>query len=295
MDLKSFASEFLDKTIQNDIEHTGMADSVRPNTISFLDNPKFAKGINNNANISVVLVREKDASLLHGNIETVIVENPKAALFSLHNAYCKEYLTYGVSKIAQSASIHPNAYIAPHGVLIGENVVVAPNVTILAGVEIGDNTTIAPNSVIGEEGFHVYDDLNGIKRMVIHDGFVKIGKNVDIHASVVVDKGFMGRDTIIGDECKLDELVHVAHRSHIGCRTVLAGGADVAGSTTIGDNVWIGPKSIISNRVSVDDNARIIIGSVVIHNVRRGTVVSGNFAINHEKHLMSDARALLSK
>ena len=64
MKLKNFVSEFLNVTIKNDIEYTGMVDSVRPNTISFLDNPKFAKDINRNPNISVVLVREKDAALL---------------------------------------------------------------------------------------------------------------------------------------------------------------------------------------------------------------------------------------
>lgn len=290
MDLKSFASEFLDKTIQNDIEHTGMADSVRPNTISFLDNPKFAKGINNNANISVVLVREKDASLLHGNIETVIVENPKAALFSLHNAYCEKYLTYSVNKIAQSASIHSSAYIAPHGVFIGENVVVAPNVTILAGVEIGDNTTVGPNSVIGEEGFHVFKDLRGIKRIVLHDGMVKIGKNVDIQASVTVDKGFMGRDTIIGDECKLDNLIHISHRVHLGRGCYFASYACVGGSCNFGSNVWMGPRSVVANRITVADNARILIGSVVINNVKQNEEVSGNFAIRHEKHLRANAR-----
>lgn len=293
MDLKDFASEFLNKTIRNDIEYTGMADSTRPQTISFLDNPKFAKGINENININTVLVREKDQNILRGDIEAIVVENPKAALFSLHNAYREKYLDYGANKIAQSADIHPSAYIAPKGVIIGENVRIAPNVTILKGVEIGDNTTIGPNCVIGEEGFHVFEDLRGVKRIVVHDGKVVIGKNVDIQASSTVDKGFMGRNTVIGDECKLDNFVHIAHRAHIGNKTILAGGSDIAGSATIGENVWIGPKSIVSNRVVVGNNAHILIGSIVIHNVKEGAFVSGNFAIPHEKHLQADARAWL--
>ena len=290
MKLKNFISEFLNVTIKNDIEYTGMADSVRPNTISFLDNPKFAKDINRNPNISVVLVREKDAALLQGNIETVIVEDPKAALFSLHNEYCKKYLTYKVNKIAKSASIHASAYIAPEGVNIGENVIIAPNATILCGVEIGDNTTIGPNSVIGEEGFHVFKDLNGIKRIVQHDGFVKIGNNVDIQASVTIDKGFMGRDTIIGDECKLDNLIHISHRVHIGKGCYFASYACIGGSCDFGSNVWMGPKSVVANRITVANNARILIGSVVINNIRQNEEVSGNFAIKHEKHLRADAR-----
>lgn len=287
MKLKNFISEFLNVTIQNDIEYTGMADSVRPNTISFLDNPKFAKDINRNPNISVVLVREKDAALLQGNIETVIVEDPKAALFSLHNEYCKKYLRYETNKIAKSASIAPCAYIAPNGVVIGENVVIAPNAVILAGVEIGDNTTIGPNCVIGEDGFHVFEDLNTTKRIAMHDGLVKIGKNVDIQASVTVDKGFMGRDTVIGDECKIDNAVHIAHRVHVGRKTLIASGACIAGSVDIGENVWIGPHSVISNRVSICDNAKILIGSIVIRNIKKAISVSGNFAVEHAKHIKS--------
>ncbi|MEG2185437.1 MAG: hypothetical protein RRY12_12220 [Cloacibacillus sp.] len=293
MDLKSLASEFLNRTIKNSVEHTGMADSTRANTISFLDNPKFAKDINKNLNISVVLVREEDAPLLHEKIEAVIVEKPKAALFGLHNEYCKQYLKYGENKIAPSASIHPLAYIAPNGVTIGENVVIAPNAVILAGVEIGDNTTIGPNCVIGEDGFHVFEDLNKVKRIVCHDGFVKIGSNVDIQASVTVDKGFMGRDTVIGDECKIDNFVHIAHRVHVGARTLFAGGTSVGGSTYIGNNVWIGSKCTISNRLTIGSNARVLIGAVVIRNLKENDIVSGNFAMPHQKHLLESGRFLL--
>jgi UDP-3-O-[3-hydroxymyristoyl] glucosamine N-acyltransferase LpxD len=292
LDLKSFAAEFLKTDIESRVEYTGMADSTRPCTISFLEKPKFAKRVNANDNISAVIVRERDAHLLDGRIEAVISDNPKAALFSLHNAYCKDHLKYGENKIAESAKIHPTACIAPEGVAVGENVVIGPNTVILSGVEIGENTRIGPGCVIGEDGFHVFEDLEGIKRIVIHDGMVRIGKNVDIQALSAVDKGFMGRDTVIGDECKLDDYVHIAHRVHLGCGVVMAGGSDVAGSVNIGNNVWIGPRALVSNRLNIGDNARILLGSVVIRNVRENDEVSGNFAIRHDLHLMADAKDL---
>ena len=273
--------------VKNRVEYTGMTDSTRPNTLSFLDNPKFAGDLCNNKNIVSAFVREKDASSLPDNVEAIIVENPKAVLFELHNAYCKMCLKYDKSVISETAVIHPTAFVASEGVIINNNVVIGPNCSILPGIQIGEHTTIGPNCVIGSEGFHVFTDTIGIKRMVIHDGSVLIGQNVDLQASVTVDKGLMGRDTIIGDECKLDNLVQIAHRVHLAKGVSLASGACVAGSVNIGNNVWVGPGSVVSNRVNVDDGAKILIGSIVIRNVKAKESVSGNFAQEHKKHLFS--------
>ena len=287
MKLFDFIRTETEYKIKKDVEYTGMTDSTRPKTLSFLDNPKFAADLCNNENIVSAFVREKDASFLPGNVEAVIVENPKAVLFELHNAYCKMCLKYNKSVISETAVIHPTAFVASEGVIINNNVVIGPNCSILPGVQIGEHTTIGPNCVIGSEGFHVFTDTIGIKRMVIHDGSVLIGQNVDLQASVTVDKGLMGRDTIIGDECKLDNLVQIAHRVHLAKGVALASGACVAGSVNIGNNVWVGPGSVVSNRVNVGDGAKILIGSVVIRNVKAKESVSGNFSQEHKKHLFS--------
>lgn len=276
--------------IKNKVEYTGMTDSIRPNTLSFLDNPKFAEDLCNNTNIVSVFVKEKDAAYLPKNKEAIIVENPKAALFELHNAYCKRCLKYDTSVISQTAIIHSTAFIASEGVIIRDNVVIGPNCSILPGVQISENSTIGPNSVIGSEGFHSFVDTQAIKRLAVHDGMVIIGQNVDIKASVTVDKGFMGRDTLIGGNCKLDNLIHVAHRAHIGTGTTIAAKSCIAGSCTIGENVWIGPGSVISNRIRIADEAKVLIGSVVIRNVKPKETVSGNFAKEHRKNLLNQCQ-----
>jgi len=287
MRLYNFIREYLNLDISSLVKYTGMTDSVRANTLSFLDNPKFSGDIRNNPNIIAAFVRKHDISSLPDNVEPIIVDNPKAVFFELHNEYCKKYLKYEPTKIAEDAFIHPTAFVPNEGVVIGSNVSIGPNSTILPGVEIGAKTVIGPNCIIGSEGFHVFTDTQGIKRIVAHDGLVIIGKNVDLQASVTVDKGLMGRDTIIADECKFDNFVHIAHRVHVNQSTLLASGVCVAGSSEIGRNVWIGPGSIVSNRIKVDDGARILIGSVVIRNVKTDTELSGNFAIEHKKHLLS--------
>lgn len=292
MKLFDFIRTETEYKIKNDVEYTGMTDSTRPNTLSFLDNPKFAGDLCNNKNIVAAFVREKDVSSLPDNVEAIIVDNPKAVLFELHNAYCKMCLKYDKSVISETAVIHPTAFVASEGVIINDNVVIGPNCSILSGVQIGENTTIGPNCVIGSEGFHVFTDTQGIKRMVIHDGEVIIGKNVDLQASVTVDKGLMGRDTIINKNCKLDVFVHIAHRVHLGEGVVMAGHSGVGGSANIGKNVWVGSAAQIVNRTNVGDYARVLAGSVVIRNLKEREEVSGNFAIPHTKHLMFDLKSL---
>jgi len=294
MDLYDYIRNETQIDIKNHVEYTGMTDSTRPNTLSFLDNPKFADDLCNNKNIISALVREKDISFLPYEVEPIITENPKAVFFELHNAYCQKYLKYEISKISENAVIHHTAFVASEGVVIEDNVLVGPNCSILPGVQIGNNTTIGPNCVLGSEGFHVFTDTHGIKRMVIHDGSVIIGENVDLQASVTVDKGLMGRNTIIADECKLDNFVHISHRVHLSKACYFASYACVGGSAEIGKNVWMGPRSVIANRITVGDGARILIGSVVINNIREKECVSGNFALPHTKHLIADARSLRS-
>lgn len=286
MNLFEFVKNKTNIEIKSFVEFTGLSDSTRANTISFLDNAKFAKDINNNKNIVVAFVREEDLDSLDKRIETIIVENPKAELFELHNDFYKKYLKYEKSLISSTAKIHETAFIAPEGVNIEEGVVIGPNCTILSGVEIGKGTTIGPNSVIGSEGFQVFPDTKGIKRIAIHDGNVLIGRHVDIKASVAIDKGLMGKDTIISDECKIDNTVHIAHRVFLDTGVTIAANTCIAGTANVGKNVWIGPGSVISNRVSIGNNAKVLLGSVVIRNIKAGATVSGNFALDHKKHLL---------
>ena len=74
---------------------------------------------------------------------------------------------------------------------------------------------------------------------------------------------------------KIDNLCHIAHNVMIKRNTLLAGNTCIAGSTTIGQNTWIG-SSTISNGLVIGENSYIVIGSVVISNVRDNKKVFGN-------------------
>ena len=87
--------------------------------------------------------------------------------------------------------------------------------------------------------------------------------------------------------------MHVAHGVEIGKRSKIASLASLGGSTRIGENVWIGPSSVMTNSIIIGDNARISLGAVVIRNVPSSCTVSGNFAIDHVqfmKHMSKIAK-----
>jgi UDP-3-O-[3-hydroxymyristoyl] glucosamine N-acyltransferase len=273
-------------SFKNKIEHTGLMDAICPNTISFLSDPKFTSKLAQNSNIVAILVSLEDAQKIDIEIEKIITENPKSVFFDIHNEFYKLNIPRQVTKIDPDASVASSAYVSPYNVIIGSGVIIHPHATILDGVSIKKGTIIGPGAVIGTHGFHCYDDINGNKKKVYHDGKVIIGENVEIGSNVSIDKGLMGRDTIIGDHTKIDNLVHIAHRVHIGCSCLVAAGAIISGSVTTGNDIWIGPGAIISNRVTLGNNAQVLIGSVVVRNVEDKGRVSGNFAMDHFKRIL---------
>ena len=117
---------------------------------------------------------------------------------------------------------------------------------------IGNDVIIGPNSTIGSRGFEFIRNEGQIIA-VEHAGGVKVEDRVEIQANCAIDCSVFGEFTEIGEESKLDNLVHIAHNVIIGKRCLLAACAMVAGSTSIGDDVWIGPGTSISSEINIGD------------------------------------------
>lgn len=272
--------------------HLGLSNSQREDTISFCDNLKFLKEIEENKNITAVLVTEDISSLfLRPDLELIKVVDPRYHFFYLLNEIARELYKKFENEIHPSAKIHKRAFVAENNVKIGSNTVIEPNVTILADVEIGNDCIIRSGSVIGSEGFEFKRTSKGILP-VFHDGKVIIRDNVEIGACTCIDKGFSFRDTIINDSVKIDNLVHIAHGVHIGENSFIIACAMVAGSVNIGRNVWISPNSNIAPGLKIGDDAFISLGSVVTKDVDDGQQVTGNFAIPHQKFLKNFKNSL---
>lgn len=272
---------------QENIECDNLALSYQdiPNMLSFMDSEKFVQQMLDNKNVIAIFVTENLSHYFDKtNIIKIICDDPRYYFYTLKNYIGKANYKKTPSQIDLSSIIHDKAYVSEYNVQIGKNVIIEPNVTILPDVVIGDNCIIRANTVIGAEGFEHKRTSKGILS-VFHTGKVIIGNNVEIGASNAISKGFIFSDTIIGDETRTDNLVHIAHSAQIGKRCFLPACAMVAGDTRIGDDCWIGPNASISSQVKLGNKSFITIGAVVTKDVQENQTVSGNFAVEHSKFI----------
>ncbi|MBR2674860.1 MAG: UDP-3-O-(3-hydroxymyristoyl)glucosamine N-acyltransferase [Mogibacterium sp.] len=256
---------------------------------TFLAAAKYVTGLSEG--ISMILTSEEvyeelsREGKLGDGYGICIVENPRLAYFTLHNALSDsdEYNRPRFeTRIAESAKISPLAYIAPYNVEIGENTVIEEFVSIKGNTIIGDDCVIRAGTVVGGEGFEIKNTGTGLLT-VTHIGGVKLGNNVEIQQNANVDKAiYPWDDTIVDSHVRINSLVQIAHGVKIGAFTEIAASASIQGRVRIGKDVWIGPGSVIRNGISVGEKSRVNMGAVVTLSVPEGSAVSGNFARSHE-------------
>lgn len=212
---------------------------------------------------------------------------PVEDFFGFHNFLATNTKLYErtiENSVGQKCRISQLANVSKKNVQIGENVFIDDFVKICDNVTIGDNTVIRAGTVIGDHGFQAMSTDRGILK-VIHVGGVHIGENVEIMPNCTVGKHIFNDDTTIGNNSVLDYFVHIAHGSKIGSRCRLAANVVIAGSTTIEDDVFVGPSATISTGLNVGSGAFITLGSVVTKDVGPGQRVTGNFAIAHDRFI----------
>ena len=132
-------------------------------------------------------------------------------------------------------------------------------------VTMGDNIGIGDYSVIGKEGFG-FDPQTEYSQRWNHIGKVIIKDNVEIGANTCVDRGVL-TDTIIEENVKIDNLVHVAHGVVIEKNSVIVAGTILGGSCHIGKNVFIGMNASIRDNITIGDRAFIGMGCIVTKSV----------------------------
>jgi UDP-3-O-[3-hydroxymyristoyl] glucosamine N-acyltransferase len=191
--------------------------------------------------------------------------------------------------------IGAGSYIGPN-VVLGENVTIYPNVTILDECTIGKNTVIWPGSVIRER-CHLGTDCTVHPNATIGaDGFgfrpcperglvkipqignVVIGNWVEIGANTCVDRGKFS-STVLGDGCKIDNLVQIGHNSILGKFCIMAGNSGLAGSVTLGNGVIIGGSASIKDHTTIGDGAVVGAGSGVTGDIEAGKMMLGYPAV----------------
>ncbi|MFZ2537865.1 MAG: UDP-3-O-(3-hydroxymyristoyl)glucosamine N-acyltransferase [Oscillospiraceae bacterium] len=265
---------------ESDLEH--------PNCV-FLDSDKYLDCIRDSV-LMVLTTEELVPNLLDKPFGLCVVEYPRELFFEIHNylsdkdGYIREPFD---TKIGEDCRISSLASIARNNVVIGNNVTIEEFVVIRENTYIGDNTIIRAGCIIGGQGFEFKRSAYGIAS-VGHAGCVKIGNNVEIQYNTCVDRAvFPWDDTIIGDYCKIDNLVHIAHAVKIDKNVMIVANSGIGGRTVIKENTWIGFAATIKNGIIVGENARANMGSVVTKSIPDNGSVTGNFAIEHSKFMQN--------
>lgn len=237
-------------------------------------------------------IKVKNADLAMSQVLTMFAPPPPIFKTNIHpSATIDETAT-----IANGVKIGANCFVGPN-VIIAENTILYPNVTVLDECTIGKNTTIwsgavirerchvgndciiHPNATIGADGFGFRPDPEKGLVKIPQIGNVIIGDNVEIGANTCVDRGKFS-STILGNGCKIDNLVQIGHNCKLGMFCIMAGNSGLAGSVTLGNGVIIGGSASIKDHTTIGDGAIIGAGSGVTGDVEAGKTMLGYPAID---------------
>lgn len=237
-------------------------------------------------------IKVKNADLAMSQVLELFAPPPPVFKTDIHpTAVIDESATIGAG-----TRIGANCYIGPN-VVIADEVTIYPNVTILDESTVGKNTVIwsgsvirdrchigahciiHPNATIGADGFGFRPCPERGLVKIPQIGNVVIGNGVEIGANSCVDRGKFS-STVVGDGCKIDNLVQIGHNSKLGRFCIMAGNSGVAGSVTLGNGVIIGGSASVKDHTTIGDGAIVGAGSGVANDIEAGKTVLGYPAID---------------
>lgn len=260
----------------------GMFRNYGRNMLTVYYDDKFRAQFEENLeNFSAVITTEALADSIPDPIGVLVVEKPLDAFLKLHFHFCENepafYATDRPTTIAEGAKVHPMVVVAERNVVIEEGVEIEPFAVIKEFTHIRRGARIGPGVAIGGPGYEMRY-IAGALTYVPHAGGVMIGENTQILANTAIARAVFGGPTVIGDGCKIDHLVHIAHAAVIGRNCRLVAGASIGGATRLGEDVWVGPNAVIANSLRIGDKAWIALGAAVARDVPAGARVAGTFA-----------------
>ena len=254
------------------IEKLGPLSFKHDNGLGFIDNNiSGKKKLLSSAKINNILcdfelIDEKSSSNL------IFVDNPKVVFSIIGNTFFVKTPPYGIHNSAvihPKAKIHSKSYIGPNVYvgesIIGEGAIIYSNVSIYDGVSIGKNCIINSGSNLGSDGFG-YNRYKDHSIQFPHLSGVIIKDNFELGSNSSIDKGCLS-DTLIGNNCKIDNNVHIGHNVVMENSIWIAANTCIGGSVKIKDNASIFMGSKIADKVNIGKNSFVGIGSVVISDI----------------------------
>ncbi len=279
---------------------------AREGDLSFLAMPRLRASASGSAASAVIVSRELADAIAPGAAR-IVVDDPYAHFAAVARWVAQQQeapasgapvdasaIVSDASGVAGDARIGPGCVVEDGAILeagvvigaqcyigrrarIGAGTRLHPRVTVLDDCSIGARGIVHSGAVIGSDGFGFAREA-GRWSKIPQLGAVVIGDDVEIGANCTIDRGALD-DTVIGDGCKLDNLIQIAHNVRIGEHTALAGCVGVAGSAVIGARCMIGGSAGILGHLEICDDVVISAMSLVTRSIDQPGFYSGVFPL----------------
>ncbi len=279
------------------------------NELSFLDNKKYIKDLAH-TQATAVLVHPDLADNVPENCIALVCEEPYVALARASKLFAPKLLeTKGKephvgkdSIIQETVSIGFNVVIGDNCTLmagtvlgdnveIGHNTIIYPNVTIYRDCVVGDDCIIHAGTVIGSDGFGFAISKKGEYIKIYQNGNVVIGNNVEIGSNCTIDRAAFS-STIIEQQCRIDNLTHIAHNCHLNKACILVAQVGLSGSTVLGEHVVMGGQAGTIGHLSIAPYSTFSARSGVTKTVKKSGHYAGYPILEHRQWLKIKAKML---
>ncbi len=262
--------EVLDIPCELDCEILGLnaLKDSKENELSFLENRKYIKDLEN-TRAAAVLVKKEFASIVPKNTIALVCDEPylklayASKLFAPkivedsgedcligENTKLMENVFLGKnSKIGSNCTIMANSFIGDN-VTIGNNTIIYPNVTVYRDCQVGDDCIIHAGTVIGSDGFGFANTKDGKYIKIYQNGNVVIKNDIEIGSNCSIDRAVF-KSTIIENGVRIDNLVHIGHNCKIGRGSILIGQVGLSGSTILHEYVIMGGQSATAGHLEI--------------------------------------------
>jgi UDP-N-acetylglucosamine acyltransferase len=186
--------------------------------------------------------------------------------------------------------IHPTAIVSPKA-KFGANIEIGPFTIIGDDVTIGDNCTVGPrchieSAIIGANNYFGDGAMIGLAPQDLkynnEKSYVRIGDNNIFREYVNVHRAtHEGEYTVIGNDCFIMVMAHIAHDCVVGNKVILVNNIGMSGHCVVEDGAFISGYSLMHQFTRVGSYAILGGGTKISKDIPPYVMANGENAVVH--------------